>query len=141
MSIRIETDAVFNQESEQKKTIEGVNTINTMIKEAFTTVSQQPLLLPLYRTMIEAVVASIPRARMFENVLEQTFNNISKDLQKPIEDTNQQLQNQLIERQTKATQEKNLLKHKELAIKAFAEHEKARINRAELRLKQEQSHG
>jgi len=140
MTLRVETDAVFNQEAEHKKTIDGITTINTMIKEAFTLVSQQPLLLPLYRAMIGAVITSIPHARMFESVLEQTFNDITKDLQKPIENRAQSIQNNLVAEQTKAVQDKNLLKQKELEIKAFSEYEKARINRAELRLKQEQNH-
>ena len=138
MVLRVESDAVFNQEEEYQKTINGVTTINTMIKEAFLTISQQPLLLPLYRSMIEAVIISMPHARMFESVLEQTFNDISKDLQKPALDTTQAIQNTLLAQQNKAAEEKNLLKRRELDIKAFAEHEKARINRAQLLLKQEQ---
>lgn len=137
MSLRVETDAVFDREAEFKKTIDGINAVNVMIKEAFTTVSQQPLLLPLYRTMIESVIVSMPRARMFENVLEQTFNNIAKDLSRPADNQAQNMQNRLIEGQTQAVKEQNLLKRRELEIKAFAEREKARLNRAELRLKEE----
>ena len=134
MILRVESDAVFNQEIEHKKTIDGINTINTMIKEAFALVSTQPLLLPLYRSMIESVVASMPRARQFESIVEQTFNNIDKDLRQVDMPQNQNLQNNLAQAQI----EKNNLKRRELDIKAFAETEKARINRAELELKKEQ---
>lgn len=133
MALHVESEAVFNQEEEYKKTIAGITTINTMIKEAFGLVSTQPLLLPLYRSMIEAVVTSMPRTRQFENVLEETFNNITKDLNKPKSQPMRDIQNDLLEVQ----KEKNNLKHRELDIKAFAEQEKAKINRANLRLKQE----
>ncbi|MBR1605568.1 MAG: hypothetical protein IJ660_05635 [Alphaproteobacteria bacterium] len=133
MVLRVESDAVFNQEAEHKKTIDSINTVNTMIKEAFALVSTQPLLLPLYRGMIEAVIATMPKARQFETILEQTFNNISKDLQRPDNLPTQNVQNNLAEVQ----QEKNDLKRRELDIKAFSEQEKALINRAELQLKQE----
>ena len=136
--LRVESDAVFNQEIEHKKTIEGITTINTMIKEAFAIVSTQPLLLPLYRSMIEAVVASLPKARQFETVLEQTFNNISKDLQHQDPPNKQELQIQ--KSMAQATAEKNALKKRELDIKAFSEKEKAEINRAELKLKQDKEH-
>ena len=134
MILRVESEGVFNQEAEHKKTIEGINTINNMIKEAFALVSSQPLLLPLYRCMIESVIASMPKTRMFESVLEQTFNNISKDLQKADNQSALVIQKSL----AKAQEEKNNLKQRELDIKAFAETEKAKINRAELQLKQEE---
>ena len=133
MVLRVESDAVFNQEAEHKKTVESINTVNTMIKEAFALVSTQPLLLPLYRGMIESVIASMPKARQFETILEQTFNNISKDLQRPDNQSMQNVQNNMV----KIQQEKNDLKRRELDIKAFAEQEKAKVNRAELQLKQE----
>ena len=134
ISLRVESEAVFNQELEHKKTIEGITTINTMIKEAFAIVSTQPLLLPLYRSMIEAVVASLPKARQFETVLEQTFNSIAKDLQQQEQPNKEELQIQKSLAQVNA--EKNALKRRELDIKAFAENEKAKINRAELQIKQ-----
>lgn len=134
MILRVESDAVFNQEIEHKKTIDGITTINTMIKEAFALVSTQPLLLPLYRSMVEAVISSMPKARQFENVLEQTFNNISKDLQKTDGKPKPIIQNSLAQ----AQKEKNDLKRRELDIKAFSETEKAKINREELELKKEQ---
>lgn len=139
MTLRVESDAVFDKEAEQQNALNGVKTVHEMIKEAFGLVSQQPLLLPLYRVMIEAVIASMPRARMFENVLEQAFDSISKELSKPDDKSGQAqaLQNSLLAGQAQAAQEKNLLKRKELEIKEFAEKEKARINRAELRLKEE----
>ena len=105
-----------------------------MIKEAFSLVSNQPLLLPLYRSMIEAVIASMPNTRQFETVLEQTFNSINKDLQKTEIKSSTNVENLL----AKTQQEKNALKSRELDIKAFSEAEKARINQEELELKKEQ---
>lgn len=134
MALRVESDAVFNQEEEAQKVINGVTTINTMIQEAFMSVSQQPLLLPLYKTMIEAVVASIPRARMFESVIEQTFNQIAEELKRPEPEP----QPVVINNGNEAEKVKNALKARELDIREFAEKEKARLNRAELKLKQEQ---
>ena len=132
MILRVDSDAVFNQELEHKKTIDGITTINNMIKEAFGLVSTQPLLLPLYRSMIESIITSMPRTRIFESILEQTFNNINKDLQKTPTDKNaEQVQQSLLKEQI----EKNNLKRRELDIKAFAESEKAKINREELELK------
>ena len=139
MTLRVESDAVFDKEAEQQNALNGVKTVHEMIKEAVGLWAQLPLLLPLYRVMIEAVIASMPRARMFENVLEQAFDSISKELSKPDDKSGQAqaLQNSLLAGQAQAAQEKNLLKRKELEIKEFAEKEKARINRAELRLKEE----
>ena len=136
MILRVESDAVFNQDEEHQKNIDSVSTINTMIKEAFDMVSIQPLLLPLYRSMIESVITGMPKARQFENILEQTFNNISKDLQKPItQETNSEAE---IQRALALVQqEKNNLKRRELDIKEFSEKEKALVNRAELLLKKE----
>lgn len=134
MALRVESDAVFNQEEEAQKVINGVTTINTMIQEAFMSVSQQPLLLPLYKTMIEAVVASMPRARMFESVIEQTFNQIAEELKRPKPEP----QPVVINNGNEAEKVKNALKARELDIREFAEKEKARLNRAELKLKQEQ---
>ena len=71
MVFSIETDAVFNRDEESNRAIMAVKTINEMVMTALTTVTQQPLLLPLYKTMIEVVVDTLPRGRVFENMLEK----------------------------------------------------------------------
>lgn len=71
MLFSVETDAVFNREEESGKTINAVKTINEMVTVALSTVSQQPLLLPLYKIMIDSVVDTLPRGRVFETVLEK----------------------------------------------------------------------
>lgn len=63
MLFSVETDAVFNREEESGKTINAVKTINEMVTVALSTVSQQPLLLPLYKIMIDSVVDTLPRGR------------------------------------------------------------------------------
>ena len=65
--------------------MQGVETITRVVKEAVPLVSQQPLLLPLFRHLIQAVVGQMPHARTFESVLDQTFVQIKEDLEKPIE--------------------------------------------------------
>ena len=101
------------------------------------TVSQQPKLLPLYRSMTEAVVSTMPRARCFETVLENVFNGIEQELSLPPPQEQVNLQpnsKQLVEMQ------KNILKNKELNIKAKIEADKLAFADKELsvqsRLKQ-----
>lgn len=83
MTLGVETDTAFNQAGEAQKTLEAVKSINEMIQIAFPVISQQPLLLPLYRQMIISITATLPSARQFENVLELAFAQIEKQLSQP----------------------------------------------------------
>lgn len=123
MALGIETDTVFNQEMENEKLLQGIKVINEMVTSAFEKVSSQPALLPLYRQMIEALAASMPKARQFEAILDEVFQKISDDFAQPrvaIPQINPQVQlaQQQINNDYEIAKEKNLLKAKELEIKA-----------------------
>ena len=85
MIFHVETSGILNPQRESSLTMQGVETIMRLVKEAVPLVSQQPLLLPLFRHLIQAVVGQMPHARTFESVLDQTFAQIKEDLAKPIE--------------------------------------------------------
>lgn len=133
MILEIENENVFNAEEEALQTINGIKTLNELISSALTTVSQQPLLLPLYRSMIESFCAVLPKARPFENVIEKVFGDVAADLNKPEEVApNPQLQ---IEQEKLAIEkEKNQLKSRELDIKAKAEDAKQVLTAQEMKL-------
>ncbi len=123
MVLGIETDAIFDQEGEAAKVLEGVKAINDMITTAFEKVSSQPALLPLYRQMIEALALSLPKTRQFENVLDGAFKRIEAELNQPEAPVVSQADPQvkLAERQLadnyEIAKEKNLLKARELDLK------------------------
>lgn len=83
MVLGVETDTSFNQSEAMKKISEAITLIHTMITNAFQVVSAQPLLLPLYRQMIETVVVTLPNARQYEPVIEQAFTQIQQQLSQP----------------------------------------------------------
>lgn len=80
MSINIETDTVFDQDGDASRTLAAIETINNMIEKALAAVNAQPKLLPLYRQMIETVVATMPKARPYEEVIEKIFVEIEQEL-------------------------------------------------------------
>ncbi len=82
MLIHIESNGGINADLDAQKTLDGVNTMTQLIRDALPTVSAQPLLLPLYRQMIMAVVSQMPHARLFESVLDKTFTDIEAELLK-----------------------------------------------------------
>ena len=123
MILEIENDNVFNAEAEAEKTLSGIKALNELIISALPTVSQQPLLLPLYRSMIESFCTSLPKARPFESVIEKVFNAVEADLnKKEPEQPNHQLE--LEQEKIMIEKEKNALKAKELEIKAHNEEAK-----------------
>lgn len=135
MTIEVETDASFNQAQEEEKILQVLQHIHTTINQAFAIVSQQPALLPLYRQMIEAAVATIPNARQFEGVMEDVFTNISNELNKPVQ-PNPVLQNDMIKlEQQKINQdfiikkEQNQLKREELELKKITEQNKINLKK------------
>ena len=83
MVLGIETDTSFNQSEDMEKISQAIELIHTMIINAFQVVSAQPLLLPLYRQMIETVVVTLPNARQYEPVIEQAFSQIQQQLSQP----------------------------------------------------------
>lgn len=134
MSLDIENENVFNAEEESQKTLEGIRSLNELIAAALPNVSQQPLLLPLYRSMIEAVCASLPKARPFEAVIEKVFADVAAELAQP--EPPQQPDRQLqIERDKLAIEkEKNQLKARELDIKEKSENAKVLLTDQEMKL-------
>ena len=130
MYLGIETDTSFNQDAEAVKTQETIKTINDMITNAFGIVSQQPLLLPLYRKMTESLVAQLPNARQFEPVIDDVFNKIGDQLSQPQpEQPNAEImkvqQNQdKINKDFAIKQEQNKIKQEELALKKQTEDNK-----------------
>lgn len=133
MSLDIENDNVFNAEEEAQKTLSGVQSLNELIGAALPNVSQQPLLLPLYRSMIEAVCAALPKARPFEAVIEKVFTDVQAELSQP--DAPQPNQQQEIEQEKLAIEkEKNQLKARELDIKEKSEEAKVLLTEQEMKL-------
>ncbi len=114
-----------------------MKTINEMVMTALTTVTQQPLLLPLYKTMIEVVVDTLPRGRVFENMLEKVFADVSVFLE-------QQQKAQELQQQQAALQQpqenpvlaielqKNQLKAKELEVKEKLEQQRIDLENRQL---------
>lgn len=123
MILGIETDTAFNQEAEARKAMETVKSINDMIKVAFEVLSAQPLLLPLYKQMIMSVVVTLPNARQFQSVIEQTFAKIEQQIAMPKPPLPNpkllSLQNQAQKNMQEfaVMKEKNIIKGQELALK------------------------
>ena len=123
MSIDLETDGCFNREENEERTLLVLKEINEMINCAFSLVSQQPALLPLYRQMIESAVANMPNARQFDVVMETAFNDIYKELNTPDAPTKQGTEELINLQRRKADQdyvikkEQNEIKREELNLK------------------------
>ena len=123
MTIDLETDGCYNQDAEEEKILKVLQNINEMITLAFGIVSKQPALLPLYKQMIESAVATMPNARQFDAVMDEAFDKISIELNKPDEPLNSQPDEMLeIQKQKNAQdyaikKEQNELKREELNLK------------------------
>ena len=127
MAIDLETDCSFDSEKQEEKILNVLAHINEMVSQSFGLVSQQPALLPLYRQMIEAAVATLGNARQFENVLEDVFNKINMELNtpdtphKPAEDKMLDFQNEKMEKDFAIKKEQNQIKREELDLKKITE--------------------
>lgn len=140
MTLGVETDTVFNQSEEAQKTLESVKIINEMIVAALPAVSQQPLLLPLYRKMVESVIVRLPNSRQFENTIERVFAGIEQNLAQPqppepdpdmLKVQNDQQKNQ---QEFEIKKEQNAIKQGELALKQQIEQTKAALTEKEMDL-------
>ena len=148
MLLGIETDSSFNQSEEAKKVNDAVTLIHTMVTNAFQVVSAQPLLLPLYRQMIETVVVTLPNARQYEPVIDEVFNKIQQQLSEPQpeqpdpEMLKVQQQGQKNQQEFAIKQEQNRIKQEELALKKQIEDNKMLLTNKEMeiqaQLKQEE---
>ena len=127
MAIDLETDGSFDVENQEEKILKVLSHINEMVSQSFNFVSQQPALLPLYRQMIEAAVATLSNARQFEGVLEDVFDKISTELNtpdtplKPSEDKVLDYQTEKMERDFAIKKEQNQIKREELDLKKLTE--------------------
>jgi len=128
MTFSVETDGILNQQEDNDNTIAVVKLIHEMVSEALNTVGQQPLLLPLYKTMIEAVVGTLPKARCFESIMEKVFSDIAADLEKAKQTPPET--NLLVE----SERHKNALKVRELEFKERLEAEKLALKNKELEM-------
>ncbi len=137
MVLGIETDSSFNQADEAQKVNEAVTLIHTMITNAFEVISAQPLLLPLYRQMIETVVVTLPNARQYEPVIDEVFNKIQQQLAQPEpEQPNPEMlkiqqQGQKNQQDYAIKQEQNRIKQDELALKKQIEDNKVAMTNKE----------
>lgn len=137
MTFTVETDALFNREEESKNVLNAVSKINEVVNMAMTTVSQQPKLLPLYKTMLGAVVGTLPKSRLFDGVLEQVFNDVAAELEAPENGAADDMQMSAGQQQynnamVAVEMQKNVLKARELDIKASLEQQKLDLQRREL---------
>lgn len=148
MTLGVETDTAFNQDEQAIKAMDTVKTINDMINSAAQVVSAQPLLLPLYKQMILSVVTTLPSARQFEAVIEESFAKIGQQLSQPKQP---QPNPQMLDVQNKAQKnqqefaikkEQNQIKAQEVALKKQVEDNKVAMQNKEAEmqfaLKQEQ---
>lgn len=138
MVLGIETDTSFNQSDEAKKVNDAVTLLHTMITNAFQVVSAQPLLLPLYRQMIETIAITLPNARQYEPVIEEVFGRIQEQLSQPApeqpnpEMLKVQLQGQKNQQEFTIKREQNQLKAQELALKKQTEDNKLLLTNKEM---------
>lgn len=138
MLLGIETDTAFNQSEDFQKVNEAITLIHEMINTAMPVVSTQPLLLPLYRQMIETVVVTLPNARQYEPVIEEAFNKIQEQLSQPQpEQPNPEMlkiqqQNQKNQQEFAIKQEQNQLKAQELANKKQVDDAKLMLTKQEM---------
>ncbi len=133
MILEIETDNVFNLEAEIQQTVNGIKTLNEIVSMALPVVSQQPLLLPLYRGMVDSFCSTLPKARAFESIIEKVFSSIEAEFQAPPSpEPNPQMQ--IEQQKISLEQEKNRLKSRELDIKEKAETAKYELTAQEMKL-------
>lgn len=140
MVLGIETDTSFSQEDTATKVQGAVELINTMVTTSFQAISAQPFLLPLYRKMVESIVATLPDARQFEPVLEEVFNKIAEELNQPApqtpnpEEQKVQLSAQKNNQEFEIKKEQNRLKREELELKKQSEDNKILMTREEAQM-------
>ena len=139
MVLGIETDTSFEQDGDGQQVNDTITLIHTMITNAFQVVSAQPLLLPLYRKMVETAVITFPNARQYEQVIEQVFDGIQQELaaakqeQQPNpEILKVQLQQQKNQQDFQNKQEQNRIKEEELALKQHIEEGKLALANQEM---------
>ena len=140
MILGIETDTSFDQDGDGQQVNDTITLIHTMITNAFQVVSAQPLLLPLYRKMVETAVITFPNARQYEQVIEQVFDGIQQQLAQPQpeqpnpEMLKVQAQQQKNQQDFAIKQDQNRIKEEELALKKQIEDNKLMLTNKEMEL-------
>jgi hypothetical protein len=137
LTLGIETDVSFMQSEEMEKTTEAVDLIHKMLSEAVPTVMGNQAFLPLYKQMIDSVVATLPSARQYASAIDATFNQIAQQLAQP---QPQQPDPELIKAQAEVQknqnefqvkQEANAIKQEEVELKKQAEDNKVMMAKEE----------
>lgn len=141
MVLGIETDSTLTQDAESQKLVETITLINNMIKNAIEVVNSEPLLLQLYRQMLNGLVATLPNARQFANTIEDVFNKVQQQLAQPKPPVpNPEMIK--IENDFKIKSEQNRIKEEELMLKKQVEDNKLLLTNkemdAQVALKQEE---
>lgn len=137
MALGIETDTAFNQEQSAQKVFDAVELVNNVLNQSLQLVSTQPLWLPLYRKMVEAVVISLPNARQWEPVIDQVFNNVQQQMMQPKpEQPNPEMLKIQNDQQKNANefqikQQQNAIKQQEVELKKQAEDNKVMMTNKE----------
>ena len=140
MTLGIETDTSFEQDGDGQQVNDTITLIHTMITNAFQVVSAQPLLLPLYKKMIETAVITFPNARQYEQVIEQVFDGIQQQLAQPQQEQPNpemlkvQAQQQKNQQDFAIKQDQNRIKEEELALKKEIEANKLMLTNKEMEL-------
>jgi len=140
MILGVDTDTAFINEEKSIGVQNTIGAIHQTIVGAFEAVSNQPLLLPVYRQMIENLTATLPNARIYGPVLQRAFSLIEEDLnrkEKTIPDMGilslkQQEQKMLLDHQIK--EKEVALKEAELVLKKNEQERKAVLEDKEMEL-------
>jgi len=140
MVLGIDTDAAFLNEERSVHIQNTVNTINQMIIGAFQVVSTQPLLLGVYKQMLESLIATLPNARIYAPVIDKAFEAIENELTQKQEavpnvammQLKQQEQKILLDHQIK--QKEVAIKEAELVLKKNEQDRKALLENKEMEL-------
>lgn len=139
LTLGIETDVAFNQSEEEAKTNQAVIKIHQMIMGAFGVISAQPLLLPLYKQMIESMVVTLPQARQFASVVEGVFEEIQKDFSKKDDKPEPEMlkaQLELLKNRNdfEIKKQANAIKQEEVDLKKQIEADKVALTKKEMNL-------
>ena len=105
---------------------------------AFNVISAQPLLLPLYKQMIESMAVTLPQARQFSSVIESVFESVQHEFSKEdkpdpemIKATTELLKNQ---NDFEIKRQANTIKQEEVNLKKQVEADKVALTNKEMDL-------
>ena len=138
LTLGIETDVGYSQSEEALKANGAVVKIHQMVMGAFNVISAQPLLLPLYKQMIESMAVTLPQARQFSGVIDNVFEEIQHEFSKGdkpdpemIKATTELLKNQ---HDFEIKRQANAIKQEEVNLKKQIEADKVALTNKEMDL-------